>query len=425
MEIADIIPADGEPQRIYCPNCEGNCELAYIDFDEEVSGIRIRINSLPTLRCPACGTENLPDPSRFAILELHKKAIENGSSGVNVQRRKRDEDFGFAKVKFLYDPDDYYYIPGLTRPWDKGFLQPVFFKRGVLLKYDNSPEYSVQFASTTYGTIYTDGQYISFGVNRNGLLVMWLGDIAKMPEEEQHYLRSENVASDHSIGSEFYDGQIEVKFTDPSRESRLFKSRSAFLDAAFVKFGKKIAHLDKETFEISQQFNPPLVDTKKERRHVADALNKIYIESLDNASLEKIGKAVGAEEMGSGSLKRLQALLQKVAPEEDIGTIVAPLYVLYDLRVAYSHLTSSTTAKRTLEKVCNRLGIPDTANLTAVYGQLTINMIDMFARLTDIIKRIPSIATAKPEKKKAPSSKSTKKKMAPQKAQAKKNPKKL
>lgn len=37
---------------------------------------------------------------------------------------------------------------------------------------------------------------------------MWLGDIARLPDAEQYYLRSENIDSDHSIGSEFYDGQI-------------------------------------------------------------------------------------------------------------------------------------------------------------------------------------------------------------------------
>lgn len=99
-------------------------------------------------------------------------------------RKKRKHEFKFAKAPFLYDPDDYFYIPGRNRPFDVGFLTPVFFKREVLLKYDNSPSYRVQFASTTYGTIYTGGEYISFGINKNGLVVMRLGDIAKMPESE-------------------------------------------------------------------------------------------------------------------------------------------------------------------------------------------------------------------------------------------------
>ena len=84
----------------------------------------------------------------------------------------------------------------------------------MLLKYDNSPDYRVKFASTSYGSIDTQEESISFGLNRHGHIVMWLGDIAKLPENELYYLRSENIPSDHSLGSEFYDGQIEVKFSE-------------------------------------------------------------------------------------------------------------------------------------------------------------------------------------------------------------------
>jgi hypothetical protein len=91
--------------------------------------------------------------------------------------RKLTKDFGFTKVPFLYDPDDYYYIPGLERTFSVGFLTPVFFDKEVLLKYDASPTCQVKFASPTYGTIDGESFSISFGINKNGRVVMWLGDI--------------------------------------------------------------------------------------------------------------------------------------------------------------------------------------------------------------------------------------------------------
>ncbi len=338
------------------------------------------------LRCKACSKEQLPDLSQAAILHTHEQATKKNSPRVNVQRRKRTNDFGFTTVKFQYDPDDYFYIPGLTRPWDEGFLQPVFFSRRVLLKYDNSPEYSVQFASTTYGTIYTGSEYISFGINQYGNVVMWLGDIAKLPEAEQYYLRSENIPSDHSIGSEFYDGQIEVKFTDPSIENNLFAQRSEFVDACFSRFGVKIAHLDQEALELAQVFNPPLVDTPKERRHVADVLNKIYLESLDNGALDKISSSIGARNLGSGSLKRLQSILEKIAPTENVAQILSPLFVLYDLRVIYSHLTSSNKSATSLAAIASRLGIPQDSGLADVYRSLMQQLRECFQKLTELIK---------------------------------------
>jgi hypothetical protein len=384
MNISDIFPPNGEPQRIYCQKCGAHTELTYVDFNEDISGITIRIDGLPTLRCPACGNEHLPDQSRLPIIETHKRAFERSAPGASVRRRKRTDKFGFTKIDFIYDPDDYFYIPGLVRPWESGFLQPVFFNRSVLLKYDNHPEYRVQFASTTYGTIYPAGNYISFGINRHGNVVMWLGDIAKLPEAEQHYLRSENVESDHSIGSEFYDGQIEVKFTDPSTENKLFKLRSEFIEAVFNKVGVKIAHLDKETFDVAREFNSSSVDTPKERHHVADALNKIYIESLDNKALESACSKIGASALGTGSLKRLQAIMERIAPGEDVASILSPLFVLYDLRVAYSHLTSHGTAQSLLATIGKRLEVPADSSLSVIYEQLTQRLIEMFEKLTTI-----------------------------------------
>jgi hypothetical protein len=205
------------------------------------------MSELPQLRCDVCNRSYLPDRTRFAIIRTFEDALKRGSTGVTVNRKKIEEDFGFTKIKFLYDPDDYYYIPGLVRDWDKGFLTPVFFNRRVLIKFDHSEDYELKFASRTYGTIYTDQEYISFGINSNNKVVLWLGDIAKLPESEQFYLRSENVESDHNIGSEFYDGQIECKFTDATPEDDLVSARSAFLDAASKCFGLSISHLNEET----------------------------------------------------------------------------------------------------------------------------------------------------------------------------------
>lgn len=386
MDIKDIYPPDGQMQRIHCSACKYHCDLGYTDFDEEVSGIRMRIAGLPVLRCPACGKENLPDRSRLAIIDAHKRALDAREDEFNANRRKLEKTFGFTSVPFLYDPDDYFYIPGLVRPWDEGFLTPVFFNRGVLLKYDNAPGYRVRFASTTYGQIDTGGDYISFGINRNGHVVMWLGDIAKLPRSEQYYLRSENVPSDHSIGSEFYEGQIECVFTDRSREDELFKLRSEFIEACFLRFGEKIAHLDTEVVDLAIGFNPPVVDTAKERRHVADTLNKVYIESLDNGALGLILSSLGGDPKSLGSLKRLQRLLELAAPGEDVGSVLSPFFVLYDLRVAYSHLHSSGTAEVTLEKVTTRLGLAKGAGLMVIYDELISRLTASFKSLAEMVQ---------------------------------------
>lgn len=385
MHIKDLVPQAGFVQRNYCDDCGKLLDLEFSRYDEEISGVHIQIDGLPVLRCSPCSKEYLPDLSRLALIDCHKRAFEAGLPVFACVRKKRTHEFNFANVPFLYDPDDYFYIPGLHRPFDVGFLTPVFFKREVLLKYDNSPSYRVQFASTTYGTIYTGEDHISFGINKNGLVVMWLGDIAKMPESEQYYLRSENVPSDHSIGSEFYEGQIECVFTEASREDRLFKARSTFIEASFKRFAKKIAHLDDEVMSLALAFNRPVVDTEKERRHVVDTLNKIYIESFDNAALGDVLNSLGGDTKNLGSLKRLQGVLERALDSKDINSLLSPLYVLYDLRVAYSHLTSAERQRDVLQTVADRLGVDANASLTDLYIPLIEALIETFERLAELV----------------------------------------
>lgn len=87
-----------------------------------------------------------------------------------------------TKVGFLYDRDDYYFLPGLIREWKKGFLTPVFFNIEVLLKYMHHPNYSIDFGADTYGQIYKNNEHmISFGINENNRIIMWLGDINNLP----------------------------------------------------------------------------------------------------------------------------------------------------------------------------------------------------------------------------------------------------
>ena len=103
------------------------------------------------------------------------------------------------------------------------------------------------------------------------------------------------MPSDHSLGSEFYDAQIECKYTGPSREGELIGQRSAFIEACFKRFGEKFAHLDAEVVDLAIAFNAPLINSEKERRNVADTLNKIHLESLDNALLGKVAAELGLD----------------------------------------------------------------------------------------------------------------------------------
>lgn len=386
MDLIDLFPKDGHVQRLYCDNCSKHLDLKFNYFRENVSDIEINIAGLPVLNCESCDRNYLPDTSRFAVIYAHKQALKNSSDIVNITRKSPERNFGLSLVPFIYDSDDYEYIPGLKRPRNDGFLTPVFFNKEILLKYDASPTYRLAFVSTTYGEIRRDNDFsISFGINKNGKIIMWLGDIAKLPNSEQYYLRSENIESDHSIGSEFYDSQIECVFTEPSIEDALFNSRSEFLEICFRKFGKKLAHLDKEVFELAVSFNGPMVDTERERKHIADTLNKIYLESFDNKVLASILKDLGGDPKDLGSIKRLHKIMELSTNNIGIASLMGSFYVLYDLRVSCSHLGSKDKGVEKLTSVKERLGLSSEASFSNTYETLMKELTSSYRALTRLI----------------------------------------
>lgn len=385
MNLGEMFPEGGKAQRIYCSACNKAMLLVFRDFKEVVSGIDFSISGLPNLHCPTCDNYSLPDRSRICVVKLHEEGMKSGASTCRVNRNKTDENFKFAKVPFIYDSDDYYYIPGLLRPQDVGFLTPVFFKPSVLLKFQNHPNYRVRFASKTYGTIQlAEDEDIAFGVNSTNKVIMWLGDLANLPEDEQYYLRSENIASDHDIGSEFYDGQIEAVFTDYTPEEILLQARSGFFNFFFDTFGEDLSHLTTETLEAVSHLNPPVLHTLKEQKDIVDLLNKINIEGISSAALTTCLRSIGADPEKLGTLKKLELLLDTKFPDKGVSKKVSALFVLYDLRVTLLHAVSDATKAKTMNKICDRLEIPRESAFDVIYPKLIEELTICFSELASL-----------------------------------------
>jgi hypothetical protein len=371
---------------MYCSDCSSSMSLIYKLFDESIEHVRMVVDKLPMLRCDRCSREYFPERSRKLLISLFKRATDANRVEIYVKRKKPREDFGYTKIPFIYDVDDYHYIPGLQRPHSEGYLTPVYFKKSVLIKYDNTQGYQISLGSRTYGTITKGFDWsIDFGINRRGKVIMLLGDIGMLPKNEQHYLRSENVRSDHSIGSEFYEGQIEARFTDPSPEDNLIRTRSEFHKAAAKRFGKQLTKLDQEVLDLIQELTPPLAHSRREQKHIVDVLNKINVESLDSGTIGSLIKQRGASIENPGSLKRLQQLYELEFSDYLVGETLSPFFVLYDLRVKHAHLTSSESYQDEMRSAAERLRLEgQNPSFEAIYGKLLETMIAAYDRLTEL-----------------------------------------
>lgn len=68
----------------------------------------------------------------------------------------------------------------VSEPWKIAFLHR-FFNIEVLLKYIHHPLYGLDIGADTFGYIYKgDEHYLSFGINENNKVIMWLGDIVEL-----------------------------------------------------------------------------------------------------------------------------------------------------------------------------------------------------------------------------------------------------
>ncbi|MFD1140845.1 hypothetical protein ACFQ4C_06985 [Larkinella insperata] len=264
----------------------------------------------------------------------------------------------YAYLGFDYDPLDYYFIPGLRRPWNDGYLTPVFFERGVLLYYNNHPDYSVKLTSFSSGNIYHQGKPMfswGFGLNRGGLLFMWLGDLAEdftaEKERDRKRFLASNVASDHDLVSKFYRSQLpqtpEEAFQESDNEVKVFDLKNQFDERIRRDFGLEISKIDID--RLTDYYRPPILEDRDQIFNAYLSLTKYLLETLQTENLKKALIARGVLESalkGLGSLKLLELFVKTVLGLPGEKTIMTPLYVLYDLRILQGHLAIDSFAAK-------------------------------------------------------------------------------
>lgn len=374
-------------------SCKGKLHLELLERKQKKDKNNYIWVNCPTLVCSNCSNQYWA----YQVEEICDSVIKNCfSEQQEVQKEENTFYLDFNKIKnrynvdkfistkvgYIYDRDDYYYIPGLIRPWNIGQLTPVFFNVEVLLKYMHHPNYSIDFGADTYGQIYKNNEHmISFGINENNKIIMWLGDINNLPIDEQYYLRSENIISDHSIASEFYEAQIQVIWAEPSSIKKVFKSRLEFNENVMKSYGIKITQLDAETVALLKNIHMPIVNTEKEFSNIIIAMNNLFVESIATKEIKKYFKKhhPNIDVKEKKGIKIYQEWLNIYVNDVDINKYICPLYVLYDLRVAMAHLHSSESKESTLNSCCKRLGLNENErDYSKIFSVLVDKLSEMY-----------------------------------------------
>jgi hypothetical protein len=377
-----------------CHKCgkpvELTCELYKILIEERL----IEIDSLPQLKCIECGEKFLSEKSKSVIIYLYEKLVQQNQVALRTTFKHLNKQYPFCeKYNFKYDYRDYENVPGLTGFTGDGFLTPVFFKKTALVYFMHHPDYELNLGSETYGDIkYKDEFHIDFGINMNGNLVMWLGDLDKLNDETLTFLKIHNIDSDHTfINSEFYRAQMRCIFSEPIKEIQIINLRIKLYILLKQKFGLELNHLDEEVIFVLEDIKKPILFSETEVRPVISSLHKILIEAVNVGNFKTFYRNTANPVERSHndwlSIKFYEYLLnflskgQKTADE--IKYLIAPLYLLNDLRIYYFHIINAEKQESVRQNIVACLELTSFDNTPELYNKMIDRLFALFEYLLD------------------------------------------
>lgn len=175
--------------------------------------IKVVLDQLPYLINEMSGEIFFPSTAVAIIEDYVDEALMKDRKEITINwfgRFNRGKLPAAKNTNFKYSPVEHFFIPGLAvRLPSDGYLTPVYFDKNVLIKFEHAEGYQLEKQTASAGRIKRDNGYqIPYGINRNGNVIMWLGDIVGLPDRELMYLYSENIDPQYDLHSDFYQNQI-------------------------------------------------------------------------------------------------------------------------------------------------------------------------------------------------------------------------
>ncbi len=220
----------------------------------------------------------------------------------------------------------------------KNFLTPIFFQKEVLTKYYSEPsKYNVSPTSVSHSELW----HLPIGINQDGFVQAWLGDLGRIPYKEQLHWRQYNVPPRGGIPEDRMKRDFNAEFAAPedNLEYKFQQTFQSLNDTVHDKtaewFFRPPSPKEKYLLDI---IRVPITPDIKEFDDVIQALAKLCVDLLNNALLTKLsGKKIGDLLNNGleikGSLGLLQAYLErKLDSIEEIKEILKPLHDIWNIR---------------------------------------------------------------------------------------------
>ena len=215
-----------------------------------------------------------------------------------------------------------------SHPGNPHFLTPTYFDIKVLDKYKADPRnYEIQDSEIYYLRDWS----IPFCINEEGKVVVWLGDLGRIPHKEQQYWKAFNETPKGKMEQKFFARQILNLWTDASRlESRFIHSLQIANQYTIKKYNDVIfSELSESDTEIYRSFVLPTNLSIPEYQQFLMKLCKLTAESI-NTKLFKF--VMGDKYDGNkGSIAQLDDFLKYIGLDS-AGIIYLSIKKAYDSR---------------------------------------------------------------------------------------------
>jgi hypothetical protein len=396
----------------HCPDCTDDLVLAFVE-ERVVKDERTVVLEVPEMRCLSCGFVGRRRSFARDVLEtVAEQFFLYMEPGQVVKPPLRGQGHRFKRFEHLqlsYDARDYFYYPRLGGEDQDGFLCPVFFDKDALVFFNNHPKYRLVMRSSSSGSIMAGDEPLlshGFGVNRNGRIFMWLGDIDRAlsgpaTRRELDILKAFNVDSDHDLASTYFFSQLpgndDEAFFESNNEAKVFQLIDE-INAAFAnRFGAPLFKVDIQ--RLAEAYRLPVLEDRQQIFQAFMSLNINLVENMDHARLRSLllGHGLKKEELLTKdgnelrSNKLLQMLLERVlcmSPQDAYSTMT-PLFVVNDLRQLHGHLTEDSFEEK-YTKYKKALGLTPESRDLEVHARLVELLIASLEKIKEALSEEPA-----------------------------------
>jgi hypothetical protein len=180
---------------------------------------------------------------------------------------------------------------------------------------------------------------VHFGLNDVGLINVYAKDIGQLDDWQQKVWAAYNVTPDSGVSAELWKAQMDAAPAEShAPEAFVRAGLDAVNDAAQQRYGTKVFRAHAEVGSILLRCHRFRATETNGILSLAKDLARLSADSIDTQGLQTV---LQGDKQGLKSLKAVQALVALSVGEEKARGVMAPLFGIYDLRLADAHLPAS------------------------------------------------------------------------------------